>query len=671
MNHSYRIISVEKSKETYRQAGWLYHETTTNRQNKVEKLYVRCRSGLSAATKIISSSRGRFLSYPKEVSVMFQQIIQNVSEYAESAKNDVLQFMGAEESYNWNCTYESAWLDSNNTYFNTTVCQEVNDVLTDCRCEFVQNVADCDPEMGYVKYTEHMYCLFGPHGVSYVVAMSVFWLLVLFAGLGVTANEFLCPSLFIISKSLKMSQNVAGVTLLAFGNGSPDIFSAIAGIRQKKTEMVIGGLIGGGIFTTTVVAGSIFLTQNFKMMKRPFLRDVAFYLVAAASAFYLFYSRHIYIYHAIAFVLLYVVYICVVVISRYIHQRHLAKNEKAAEAEASAEKGMKITGTRAADYDNPEAYGVVLTAFFKYSWEEDRRRNTLHHFCYDNDVFSISLPNISEEAPPPSYDETEVKRYRGNSTCSPGCDYYKSEKCEKVPPPEPVDQWQDFIQKVCPVNLQDWSKQTWTERSLDILKGPIMFFLVLTTPVVDYKSPRDNWCRILNCLHLVLGPLFITFAIGFGSTKLLNSIQPEEFILGLTILAWETVCLGKIENEQLRGINVQQTLFWRTQGIVRFFSSVFPFLEFFVVRLLRTLALLLLGVEFLYNCLIGDGGAGMVLNYSPLTTILFSALSASLVSSVVVMIVCRFQTKRAYGVYLICLYLCFLVIAVLKESKIF
>ncbi|GIY12705.1 hypothetical protein CEXT_426091 [Caerostris extrusa] len=69
--------------------------------------------------------------------------------------------------------------------------------------------------------------------------------------------------------------------------------------------------------------------------------------------------------------------------------------------------------------------------------------------------------------------------------------------------------------------------------------------------------------------------------------------------------------------------------------------------------------------------LIGDGGAGMELKYTPLTTILFSALAASLLSTVIVMIVCRFKTKRAYGVYLIGLYLCFLVTALLKESKVF
>jgi Ca2+/Na+ antiporter len=34
------------------------------------------------------------------------------------------------------------------------------------------------------------------------------------------------------------------VTFLAFGNGAPDIFSSIAGIRQANPELVIGELYG-------------------------------------------------------------------------------------------------------------------------------------------------------------------------------------------------------------------------------------------------------------------------------------------------------------------------------------------------------------------------------------------------------------------------------------------
>ena len=50
-----------------------------------------------------------------------------------------------------------------------------------------------------------------------------------------------------MSQVLRLSQNVAGVTLLALGNGSPDIFSAFAAINQdedKKSSLAVGALFG-------------------------------------------------------------------------------------------------------------------------------------------------------------------------------------------------------------------------------------------------------------------------------------------------------------------------------------------------------------------------------------------------------------------------------------------
>ena len=54
----------------------------------------------------------------------------------------------------------------------------------------------------------------------------------------------LCPSLFMISKTLGLSQNIAGVTFLAFGNTSADIFAAINGIRLGKPDLVISVIYG-------------------------------------------------------------------------------------------------------------------------------------------------------------------------------------------------------------------------------------------------------------------------------------------------------------------------------------------------------------------------------------------------------------------------------------------
>ena len=55
------------------------------------------------------------------------------------------------------------------------------------------------------------------------------------------------------------------------------------------SELLLGELFGAGVFVTTVVAGSICIAQPFKLMERPFLRDVIFYIFAGFWAFYIFY----------------------------------------------------------------------------------------------------------------------------------------------------------------------------------------------------------------------------------------------------------------------------------------------------------------------------------------------------------------------------------------------
>ena len=80
-----------------------------------------------------------------------------------------------------------------------------------------------------------------------------------------------------------------GVTLVAFGNGSVDIFAAIAGMRQGRPDLVVGALLGGGAFVTLFVIGSIFaLSKKFKLQGQIFVRDCVFYLLAISWIFYCF-----------------------------------------------------------------------------------------------------------------------------------------------------------------------------------------------------------------------------------------------------------------------------------------------------------------------------------------------------------------------------------------------
>lgn len=78
---------------------------------------------------------------------------------------------------------------------------------------------------------------------------------------------------------LHLSDNIAGVTILAFGNGAPDIFTSLV---TDKDEMVImfTELIGAGVFVTAIIAGSVAVISPFRVDLRAFMRDCCFYIMA-------------------------------------------------------------------------------------------------------------------------------------------------------------------------------------------------------------------------------------------------------------------------------------------------------------------------------------------------------------------------------------------------------
>ena len=104
---------------------------------------------------------------------------------------------------------------------------------------------------------------------------------------------------------------------------------------------MFGSLFGAGVFVTACVAGAVSFTQPFHLMERPFLRwqhstippiiplssvprDVSFYLCAGFWAFYIFWRQEIRVADAAGFLVLYVVYIAVVVVGRWINNKHRA-----------------------------------------------------------------------------------------------------------------------------------------------------------------------------------------------------------------------------------------------------------------------------------------------------------------------------------------------------------
>lgn len=98
--------------------------------------------------------------------------------------------------------------------------------------------------------------------------------------MGSTADGYFSPTLASLSDRLRVPHDVAGVTFLAFGNGAPDVFSAIAAYSSGVGETGVNGLLGGAIFVSTVVVGGVAVASNVKVQRWAFVRDVGALIAA-------------------------------------------------------------------------------------------------------------------------------------------------------------------------------------------------------------------------------------------------------------------------------------------------------------------------------------------------------------------------------------------------------
>uniref|UniRef100_A0A667YMX3 Solute carrier family 8 member B1 n=1 Tax=Myripristis murdjan TaxID=586833 RepID=A0A667YMX3_9TELE len=199
-------------------------------------------------------------------------------------------------------------------------CDLVMNLSATDRCAFVKNTSDCSMEDGFINYLQLAFCLLPPNLTPLTITLCVS-LTCCSLDASVSPCSF-CPNLAAISTSLRLTHNVAGVTFLAFGNGAPDVFSAMAAFSHPHTAgMAVGALFGAGIFVTTVVAGGVALVKPFNVASRPFLRDIIFYMVAVFWTFFILYRGTVSLGETLGYLGLYVVYVLTVIISACIYNR--------------------------------------------------------------------------------------------------------------------------------------------------------------------------------------------------------------------------------------------------------------------------------------------------------------------------------------------------------------
>ncbi|XP_045796158.1 cation/calcium exchanger 2-like [Trifolium pratense] len=185
------------------------------------------------------------------------------------------------------------------------------------KCFYLKSNNPCVSQ-GYVDYLYLFYCKIG--NFPFLGHTLLFlWLLVLFYLLANTASEYFCPSLDNLSKVLRLSPTIAGVTLLSLGNGANDVFATFVSFKGSGTQGIgFNTVLGGGSFVSCVVVGIISISvrhKGIRVKKSALIRDVCFLLFVLVCLFTIFISGEINVFVAIGFCLMYVVYVGVVYVS--------------------------------------------------------------------------------------------------------------------------------------------------------------------------------------------------------------------------------------------------------------------------------------------------------------------------------------------------------------------
>uniref|UniRef100_A0A5F4W371 Mitochondrial sodium/calcium exchanger protein n=1 Tax=Callithrix jacchus TaxID=9483 RepID=A0A5F4W371_CALJA len=539
-------------------------------------------------------------------------------------------------------------------------CRKVCGLNVSDRCDFIRTNPDCHSDGGYLDYLEGIFCHFPPHLLPLAVTLYVSWLLYLFLILGVTAAKFFCPNLSAISTTLKLSHNVAvsfsvtlapldihphGVTFLAFGNGAPDIFSALVAFSDPHTAgLALGALFGAGVLVTTVVAGGITILHPFMAASRPFFRDIVFYMVAVFLTFIMLFRGRVTLPWALGYLGFYVFYVVTVILCTWIYRWQ--------------RRGSLV-------------YSMPVTPEILSDSEEDRVSSNTNSYDYGDEYWPLLFyQETTAQILARALNPLDYMKWRRKSA------YWKALKVFKLPV-------EFLLLLTVPVVDPDRDDRNWKRplNCLHLVISPLVIILTLQSGTCEYPHPRPThlpppshvlqFCSTqagvqwhnrrslqppsASWLFAFLGFLTSALWINAAATEVVNILRSlgvvfrlSNTVLGLTLLAW-----GNSIGDAFSDFTLAR------QGYPRMaFSACFGGIIFNI----------LVGVGL--GCLLQISRSHTDVKLEPdglLVWVLAGALGLSLVFSLVSVPLQCFRLSRVYGFCLLLFYLNFLVVALLTE----
>ncbi|XP_042502663.1 cation/calcium exchanger 5 [Macadamia integrifolia] len=241
----------------------------------------------------------------------------------------------------------------NNTSF-PPPCSSILQIPSQQRCSF--SISHCGGDSnGLFNYSSLHFCFFRENSFLSISSLSLIILLQFYI-LVRTAQDRFSVVVTKLAIHLNLSPSMGAVTLLALGNGAPDVFASVAAVRGGHPRTGLGAILSAGTFVSAFVVGFVAIyAAPFSVDPAPFVRDVLFYLIAALSLFSVYLSAEIFLWQAIGFVGFYVFFVAFVFwMDLRVEAR--GKDDEAAMVFGEVRKGST---SKVSDCENGEGMGIL------------------------------------------------------------------------------------------------------------------------------------------------------------------------------------------------------------------------------------------------------------------------------------------------------------------------
>ena len=148
------------------------------------------------------------------------------------------------------------------------------------------SLIECTEEFQLVDFIHMFLCTLNGNYLAFGV-IAFFTILIIFRFMCDVVDEYVGESIVYITKWLKMSEALAGVTLLALANGAGDLITAIVSAESEEgVNYNIGALFGAGLFVITIVLTFTIKNASEKPIRvdpECIYRDVLMYILGVLT----------------------------------------------------------------------------------------------------------------------------------------------------------------------------------------------------------------------------------------------------------------------------------------------------------------------------------------------------------------------------------------------------